>query len=70
MDDPYSSEQVHGPVELADIGDLALEEGVTLRGCQLASGSHGVMRDIQVAPGRAVEPGCASVTTSSPRSGC
>ena len=33
---PYYSSDVHGAFELADIGDLALEEGATLRGCQLA----------------------------------
>ena len=33
---PYYSSDVHGAFELAEIGDLALEEGATLRGCQLA----------------------------------
>ena len=36
VDNPYYSSDVHGPYELADIGDLVLEEGATLRGCQLA----------------------------------
>ncbi len=36
VDNSYYSEQVHGPFQLADIGDLPLEEGATLRGCQLA----------------------------------
>ncbi len=33
---PYYSRDVHGPFELADLGDLVLEDGATLRGCQLA----------------------------------
>ena len=33
---PYYSADVHGPFELAEVGDLPLEEGATLRGCQLA----------------------------------
>ena len=33
---PYYSADVHGPFEVADVGDLVLEEGDTLRGCQLA----------------------------------
>ena len=32
VDNPYYSSDVHGPYELADIGDLVLEEGATLRG--------------------------------------
>ncbi len=36
VDNSYYSEQVHGPFQLADIGDLPLEEGATLRACQLA----------------------------------
>ncbi len=36
VDSPYYSSEVHGPYQLADIGDLVLEEGATLRGCQLA----------------------------------
>ncbi len=77
IDNAYYSAAVHGDVELADIGDLVLEEGTTLRGCQLAyqtlgrlnaakdnailvttwySGNHGVMRDTDVGPGRALDP--------------
>jgi homoserine O-acetyltransferase len=33
---PYYSAEVHGPHDVVDIGDLVLEEGSTLRGCQLA----------------------------------
>lgn len=36
IENPYYSAAVHGDFEVADIGDLALEEGHTLRGCQLA----------------------------------
>jgi homoserine O-acetyltransferase/O-succinyltransferase len=36
LDNPYYSVAVHGEHQLADIGDLVLEEGDTLRGCQLA----------------------------------
>lgn len=36
VEDPYYSSAVHGPYELAEIGDLVLEDGATLRGCQLA----------------------------------
>jgi len=32
----YYSQDVHGPYELYDIGDLPLEEGGTIRGCRLA----------------------------------
>ena len=32
----YYSQEVHGPYELHDIGNLALEEGGTIRGCKLA----------------------------------
>jgi homoserine O-acetyltransferase len=77
IDNPYYSAATHGDYQLADIGDLVLEEGDTLRGCQLAyqtlgelnaakdnavlvttwySGTHGVMRDTYVGPGRALDP--------------
>lgn len=36
IDNPYYSATVHGEFQLAEIGDLVLEEGATLRGCQLA----------------------------------
>ena len=32
----YYSQEVHGPYELYDIGNLNLEEGGTIRGCKLA----------------------------------
>jgi homoserine O-acetyltransferase len=37
----YYSQDVHGPYELHDIGDLTLEEGGTLRGCKLAYATFG-----------------------------
>lgn len=37
----YYSQEVHGPYELHDIGDLVLEEGGTIRGCKLAYATHG-----------------------------
>jgi homoserine O-acetyltransferase len=45
VDNPYYSEAVHGPFQLADLGDLALEEGATLRGCQLAYQTLGELND-------------------------
>ena len=38
----YTSE-VHGPYEMITIGDLVLEEGQTLRGCQLAVATFGTL---------------------------
>ena len=38
---PYYGPEGHGPYELIDIGNLALEEGGTLRGCQLAVATFG-----------------------------
>jgi homoserine O-acetyltransferase/O-succinyltransferase len=43
IDNPYYSAAVHGDFELADIGDLVLEEGATLRGCQLAYQTLGTL---------------------------
>ncbi|GAN76469.1 hydrolase alpha/beta [Acidisphaera rubrifaciens HS-AP3] len=39
----YYSQDLHGPYEMHDIGDLPLEEGGTLRGCQLAVARHGTL---------------------------
>lgn len=41
IENPYYSQQDHGPYELHDIGDLDLEEGGTLRHCRLAVATHG-----------------------------
>ena len=43
IDNPYYSAAVHGDFELADVGDLVLEEGATLRGCQLAYQTLGTL---------------------------
>jgi homoserine O-acetyltransferase len=37
----YYSQDIHGPYELFDVGNLELEEGGTLRACQLAVATHG-----------------------------
>ena len=39
----YYSQEVHGPYELHDIGNLALEEGGTIRGCKLAYATFGTL---------------------------
>jgi len=41
---------VHGPYELHDIGDLALEEGGTIRGCKLACATFGRLTAIATTP--------------------
>ena len=43
IDNPYYSTDVHGDFQLADVGDLVLEEGATLRGCQLAYQTLGTL---------------------------
>ena len=39
----YYSQEVHGPYELDDIGHLELEEGGTIRNCQLAYATFGAL---------------------------
>jgi homoserine O-acetyltransferase len=39
----YYSQNVHGPYELYDIGHLELEEGGTIRNCQLAYATFGTL---------------------------
>ena len=41
IENPYYSQEGHGPYELYDIGDLELEEGGTLPNCKLAVATHG-----------------------------
>jgi homoserine O-acetyltransferase/O-succinyltransferase len=41
LDNPYYSQEIHGPYELYDIGNLDLEEGGTLRPCKLAVATFG-----------------------------
>ena len=39
----YYSQEVHGPFQLHDIGNLELEEGGTIRGCKLAYATFGTL---------------------------
>ncbi|MGS0754138.1 alpha/beta fold hydrolase [Roseateles sp. GG27B] len=41
ISNPFYSQENHGPYELYDIGNLELEEGGTLRACQLAYATFG-----------------------------
>jgi homoserine O-acetyltransferase/O-succinyltransferase len=41
IDNQYYSQDLHGPYELHDIGNLDLEEGGTIRGCKLAYATFG-----------------------------
>ena len=43
IDNSYYSQDVHGPYELHDIGNLDLEEGGTIRGCKLAYATFGTL---------------------------
>ncbi len=45
IENAYYSQKVHGPYELHDIGNLELEEGGTIRGCQLAYATFGQLND-------------------------
>lgn len=37
----YYTQEVHGPYEMFDVGNLDLEEGGTIRNCQIAYATHG-----------------------------
>jgi homoserine O-acetyltransferase len=39
----YYSQETHGPYEMYDVGNLELEEGGTIRNCQLAVASCGIL---------------------------
>ena len=41
IENPYYTQEGHGPYALYDIGDFLLEEGGTLRDCKLAVATHG-----------------------------
>jgi homoserine O-acetyltransferase len=41
IDNPYYSQTLHGPYETYDLGNFALEDGGTIRGCQLAYATFG-----------------------------
>ncbi len=43
IENPYYTAAVHGDFQLADIGDVALADGATLRGCQLAYQTLGTL---------------------------
>ncbi|MGL4394899.1 MAG: alpha/beta fold hydrolase [Hyphomicrobium sp.] len=43
IENSYYSPDVHGPYELHGIGDLVLEEGGTIRNCQLAVSTQGTL---------------------------
>jgi homoserine O-acetyltransferase len=45
IENAYYSQEVHGPYELHDIGNLPLEEGGTIRGCKLAYATFGKLND-------------------------
>ncbi|MBN9217259.1 MAG: alpha/beta fold hydrolase [Mesorhizobium sp.] len=45
IENDFYSQANHGPYELHDIGDLALEEGGTIRGCKLAVATHGRLNE-------------------------
>jgi len=41
IENGYYSQDVHGPYELYDVGNLELEEGGTIRACKLAYATFG-----------------------------
>lgn len=43
INNPYYSQEAHGPYELIDIGPLELEEGDSLANCTLAVATHGTL---------------------------
>lgn len=43
IDNPYYSQDNHGPYEVVSIGDLHLEEGETIKDCRLAVATHGTL---------------------------
>ena len=43
INNSYYSQDVHGPYELHDIGNLELEEGGTIRDCKLAYATFGTL---------------------------
>jgi homoserine O-acetyltransferase len=47
IDNSYYSQDVHGPYELHEIGDLALEEGGTIRACKLAYATFGTLNAVK-----------------------
>ena len=45
IENPYYSQEMHGPYELFDLGDFVLEEGYTLRDCKLAYTTLGELNE-------------------------
>jgi homoserine O-acetyltransferase len=45
IDNSYYTQEVHGPYELHDIGNLELEEGGTIRDCKLAYATFGTLNE-------------------------
>ena len=43
VNNSYYSQELHGPYELHDIGNLELEEGGTIRNCNLAYATFGTL---------------------------
>jgi homoserine O-acetyltransferase len=43
FENSYYSQEIHGPYEVHDIGNLELEEGGTIRGCKLAYAAFGAL---------------------------
>jgi homoserine O-acetyltransferase/O-succinyltransferase len=41
----YYSQEIHGPYELHNIGDLVLEDGGVIHNCELAYSTHGSLND-------------------------
>jgi homoserine O-acetyltransferase/O-succinyltransferase len=45
VENSYYSQEMHGPYEVHDIGNLELEEGGTIRGCKLAYAAFGTLNE-------------------------
>jgi homoserine O-acetyltransferase/O-succinyltransferase len=45
IENPYYSPETQGPNELVDLDDFVLEEGYTLRDCELAYATFGELND-------------------------
>ncbi|TXI05878.1 MAG: alpha/beta fold hydrolase [Rhizobium sp.] len=43
IENAFYTQEMHGPFEIFDIGDMTLEEGGTIRGCKLAVATHGTL---------------------------
>ncbi|MGQ0700444.1 MAG: alpha/beta fold hydrolase [Panacagrimonas sp.] len=43
LDNPYYSQDIHGPYQLHELGDFTLDDGGTIRGCKLAYSTFGTL---------------------------